>query len=159
MPAASAMRAMARQSAQLADQRSGTRVAERPDEQLAPNRPILSALPLYIARRSRIDGVGRSSKAGDSDVACGDILEKLAAKCTASFRDGALAPGPESRAAGSMDAALDSGFAGFSPPRSQSGFALAKRGRPRPGMTTYEFGRANAASISRRTRTARSAGL
>src|SRR5215468_12048091 len=51
MPAASAMRASRRQSGQLADQRSGTVVAERPDEQLAPNRPILSWLPLYIARR------------------------------------------------------------------------------------------------------------
>src|SRR5690242_12668272 len=51
MPAASAMRVSRRQSGQLADQRSGTVVAERPDEQLAPNRPILSWLPLYIARR------------------------------------------------------------------------------------------------------------
>ena len=63
MPAASAMRASARQSAQLADQRSGTLVAERPDEQLAPNRPSFSALALYIARRSRMEAVGRSSKA------------------------------------------------------------------------------------------------
>jgi hypothetical protein len=30
-------------------------VAERPDEQLAPKMPILSALALYIAMRSRID--------------------------------------------------------------------------------------------------------
>src|SRR5262245_38716040 len=51
MPAASAMRASFRHSGQVAGQRSGTRVAERPDEQLAPNTPILSALPLYIARR------------------------------------------------------------------------------------------------------------
>src|SRR6185369_9289055 len=51
MPAASAIRASFRQSGQLADHRSGTVVAERPDEQLAPNRPILSWLPLYIARR------------------------------------------------------------------------------------------------------------
>src|SRR5438477_3705555 len=57
MPAVSAMRASLRQSGQLADQRSGTVVAERPDEQLAPNMPILSALALYIARRSRIDPV------------------------------------------------------------------------------------------------------
>src|ERR1700684_1998200 len=48
-PAASASRASARQSGQLADQRSGTLVAERPDEQLAPNSPIFSALPLYMA--------------------------------------------------------------------------------------------------------------
>src|SRR5215471_9158264 len=51
IPAASAMRASRRQSGQLADHRSATVVAERPDEQLAPNRPILSRLPLYIARR------------------------------------------------------------------------------------------------------------
>src|SRR5262245_7585901 len=62
IPAASAMRTSRRQSVQLADQRSGTVVAERPDEQLAPNRPILSWLPLYIARRfgneaSRADNV------------------------------------------------------------------------------------------------------
>src|SRR5687767_9549981 len=63
MPAASASRTSARQSGQLADQRSGTLVAERPDEQLAPNRPSFSALPLYIAKRSRIDGLGRSSNA------------------------------------------------------------------------------------------------
>src|SRR5271169_1026499 len=48
-PASSAMSASLRQSGQLADQRSGTVVADRPDEQLAPNRPILSALPLYMA--------------------------------------------------------------------------------------------------------------
>ena len=65
MPAASPMRASARQSAQLADQRSGTRVAERPDEQLKPNRPSFNALELCIARRSLMDDVaGRSSKAG-----------------------------------------------------------------------------------------------
>ena len=65
MPAASPMRASARQSAQLADQRSGTRVAERADEQLKPNRPSFNALELCIARRSLIDEVaGRSSKAG-----------------------------------------------------------------------------------------------
>ena len=49
-----AMRASARQSGQLADQRSGTLVAERPDEQLTPNRPSFSALALCIARRSRM---------------------------------------------------------------------------------------------------------
>src|SRR5579859_5092442 len=48
-PAASASLASWRQSGQLADQRSGTLVAERPDEQLAPNSPILSALPLCMA--------------------------------------------------------------------------------------------------------------
>src|SRR5580692_6916874 len=48
-PASSAISASLRQSGQLADQRSGTLVAERPDEQLAPNSPIFSALPLYMA--------------------------------------------------------------------------------------------------------------
>src|SRR4249919_3499670 len=61
MPASSAMRASRRQSGQLADQRSGTLVAERPDEQLAPKMPIFRALELYIAIRSRIDA-GRSNK-------------------------------------------------------------------------------------------------
>ena len=55
MPASSAMRASRRQSGQLADQRSGTLVAERPDEQFAPKIPIFSALSLYMAMRSRID--------------------------------------------------------------------------------------------------------
>src|SRR5215207_3427438 len=62
MSASSASLASLRQSGQLADQRSGTLVAERPDEQLAPNRPSFSALALYIATRSFIDSVGRSSK-------------------------------------------------------------------------------------------------
>src|SRR5437868_6117174 len=52
MPASSAIRARERQSAQLPDQRSGTRVTARPDEQLAPNRPSLSRFRLYIAARS-----------------------------------------------------------------------------------------------------------
>src|SRR5579863_2550947 len=60
-PAASASLATARQSGQLADQRSGTLVAERPDEQLAPNRPILSALPLYMAMRFFIEAWGAST--------------------------------------------------------------------------------------------------
>ena len=41
MPAASAIRASATLSRQLACQRSGTIVTARPDEQFAPNRPIL----------------------------------------------------------------------------------------------------------------------
>src|SRR5262249_13120914 len=65
MPAASARRASARQSGQLADQRSGTQVAVREDEQLAPNTPIFSVLALYMAMRSRIDPV-RVSKARSS---------------------------------------------------------------------------------------------
>src|SRR5262249_60856210 len=61
MPAASARRASLRQSVQLADQRSGTLVAERPDEQLAPNSPILSALPLYMAMRLPMDALRAST--------------------------------------------------------------------------------------------------
>src|SRR5262249_27740859 len=63
MPASSAMRASRRQSGQLADQRSGTLVAERPDEQLAPKMPILSGLVLYMAMRSRIDAERASTTA------------------------------------------------------------------------------------------------
>jgi hypothetical protein len=36
-------------------------VAERPDEQLAPNSPILSALPLYMAMRFCIDALRAST--------------------------------------------------------------------------------------------------
>src|SRR5260370_3280048 len=61
MPAASAMRARRRQSGQLADHRSGTVVAPRPEEQLAPKIPILSALGLYMAMRSRIDAARAST--------------------------------------------------------------------------------------------------
>src|ERR1700722_14808395 len=61
MPAWSARRASARQSGQLADQRSGTVVAVRLGEQLAPNSPIFRALPLYMAMRSFMDGVGAST--------------------------------------------------------------------------------------------------
>ena len=61
MPAWSAMRASLRQSGQLADQRSGTLVAERPDEQLAPNNPMLNAFALYIAVRCCIDAVWAST--------------------------------------------------------------------------------------------------
>src|SRR6516225_5766364 len=60
-PASSASLATARQSDQVADQRSGTLVAERPDEQLAPNSPILSALPLYIAMRFCMDALRAST--------------------------------------------------------------------------------------------------
>ena len=45
MPASSAMRASFRLSGQVPDQRSGTLVTARPEEQLAPNSPIFSALP------------------------------------------------------------------------------------------------------------------
>src|SRR3974390_1214168 len=60
-PASSASLATARQSGQLADQRSGTLVAERPDEQLAPNNPILSALPLYMAMRFCMEALRAST--------------------------------------------------------------------------------------------------
>src|SRR5438132_254712 len=53
MPASSAICASARQSGQLPDQRSGTIVTARPEEQLAPNRPSFSRLALPIAARSR----------------------------------------------------------------------------------------------------------
>src|SRR6266508_1935998 len=55
MPAASAMRASFRLSRQFPDQRSGTWVTARPDEQFAPNRPICSRLAPYMAMRSRIE--------------------------------------------------------------------------------------------------------
>src|SRR6476660_9634135 len=45
MPASSAILASLRLSGQVPDQRSGTLVTARPDEQLAPNSPIFSALP------------------------------------------------------------------------------------------------------------------
>src|SRR5947209_15962451 len=61
MPAVSAMRASSRQSGQLADHRSGTLVAERPDEQFAPKTPILSALSLYMAMRACMDACGASN--------------------------------------------------------------------------------------------------
>src|SRR5690242_10888705 len=61
MPASSAMRASRRLSGQEPDQRSGTRVTARPEEQFGPNRPILSALPLYMAMRSRIEIWGAST--------------------------------------------------------------------------------------------------
>src|SRR5579872_1492158 len=61
-PASSASFASARQSGQLADQRSGTLVAERPDEQLAPNSPILSAWPLYMAMRLAMDALRASTR-------------------------------------------------------------------------------------------------
>src|SRR5580658_2880365 len=60
-PASSASLARARQSSQLADQRSGTLVAERPEEQLAPNRPIFRALPLYMAILFFMDALGAST--------------------------------------------------------------------------------------------------
>src|SRR5579862_6120490 len=58
MPASSAICASRLQSGQLPDQRSGTMVTARPDEQLAPNRPICSLLLEYMARRDWSDACG-----------------------------------------------------------------------------------------------------
>src|SRR5215831_7678504 len=60
MPTSSAIRASLRLSGQLPDQRSGTSVTARPDEQFAPNRPILSLFALCIDMRSWRDGAGAS---------------------------------------------------------------------------------------------------
>ena len=61
MPASSDMRASRRLSGQLPDQRSGTMVTARPDEQFDPNKPILSRLALCIERRSCADGLRAST--------------------------------------------------------------------------------------------------
>ena len=64
MPASSAMLASLRLSGQLPDQRSGTSVTARPDEQFAPNKPIFSLFPAWVIMRSRVDmsatGIGSS---------------------------------------------------------------------------------------------------
>src|ERR1051325_2049548 len=61
MPASSAMRASRRLSGHESDQRSGTSVTARPDEQFGPNKPIFSALALYMLMRSRMDAWGASN--------------------------------------------------------------------------------------------------
>src|SRR5689334_18335721 len=61
MPASSDMRARRRLSGHEPDQRSGTSVTARPDEQFGPNKPILSALALYMLARSRMDALGASN--------------------------------------------------------------------------------------------------
>src|SRR6266478_969548 len=61
MPTSSAIRASLRLSGQLPDQRSGTSVTARPDEQFDPNRPILSLLALCIDMRSCRVGAGAST--------------------------------------------------------------------------------------------------
>src|SRR5438477_355635 len=61
MPASSAICASLRLSGQLPDQRSGTSVTARPDEQLAPNNPILSLFALCIDMRSWREGAGAST--------------------------------------------------------------------------------------------------
>src|SRR4051794_35566 len=70
MPRSSAIRAILRQSGQVACQRSGTNVAVRAEEQFAPNRPIFKVLLLYISMRWDIDP--------------GSVGEAMAAFCTAS---------------------------------------------------------------------------
>src|SRR5712691_6384189 len=55
MPASSAMPASLRLSGQVPDQRSGTLVTLRPEEQLAPNSPSLSRLPPSSSMRLRRD--------------------------------------------------------------------------------------------------------
>ena len=62
MPAASAITASALLSVQLPDQRSGTSVTARPDEQLAPNRPICNLLSPCMARREFSDGDGACTR-------------------------------------------------------------------------------------------------
>src|SRR5262245_57454543 len=61
MPTSSAILASFRLSGQLPDQRSGTSVTARPDEQFAPNKPILSLFALCIDMRSCRDGAGAST--------------------------------------------------------------------------------------------------
>jgi hypothetical protein len=68
------MRARLRQSGQLADHLSGTFVAERPDEQLAPNSPTFNALALYMAARSRIDAVRTNGQAPSGHPGAGGGL-------------------------------------------------------------------------------------
>src|SRR6476469_1534890 len=64
MPRSSAMRAILRQSGQVACQRSGTSVAVRAEEQFAPNRPIFKVFLLYISMRWDIDpGSVRAARA------------------------------------------------------------------------------------------------
>src|SRR5215472_10714880 len=58
MPAWSASNASFLLSGQLPDQRSGTSVTARPDEQLSPNKPICSLLPPCMAKRAFIEGEG-----------------------------------------------------------------------------------------------------
>src|SRR5271169_2012306 len=58
MPASSDIKASFLLSDQLPDQRSGTSVTARPDEQLAPNRPICSVLLPCIDRRELSEAEG-----------------------------------------------------------------------------------------------------
>src|SRR5262245_6029471 len=68
MPTSSAIRASLRLSGQLPDQRSGTSVTARPDEQFAPNKPILSLFALCIDMRSWRDGAGASTVPPEASI-------------------------------------------------------------------------------------------
>src|SRR5262245_34507597 len=81
MPAVSAMRASARFSAQLPVQRSGTVVTARPDEQFGPNSPICSALPLYMARRSRSKALSESTGVSGMELLRGRRIERRLHAC------------------------------------------------------------------------------
>src|SRR5262249_48713648 len=74
MPTSSAILASLRLSGQLPDQRSGTSVTARPDEQFAPNKPILSLFALCIDIRSWRDGAGAGTVPPETpfDVANGN---------------------------------------------------------------------------------------
>src|SRR5262249_45090356 len=50
------------------DQRSGTSVTARPDEQFAPNKPILSLFALCIDMRSWRDGAGASTVPPEASI-------------------------------------------------------------------------------------------
>src|SRR5437588_8532028 len=92
MPASSAMRASRRLSGHEPDQRSGTSVTARPDEQFGPNKPILNALALYMLMRSRMDVWG-ASNFGPRLVG-GDAILHRVAPAVNGHRHGACAPSP-----------------------------------------------------------------
>src|SRR5579864_3689341 len=92
-PASSASLASARQSSQLADQRSGTVVAERPDEQLAPNSPILSALSLYMAMRDCMDAAAGASTAVPPETNSSAIIQQVLTGQRQSLRVAAMTAG------------------------------------------------------------------
>src|SRR4051812_49823163 len=80
MPASSAIRTSRRLSAQVPDQRSGTLVTARPDEQFAPNSPIFSALP----PASRL-------RCGNDEFAIGTIIPQAWRKlCRVPLPDGGV---------------------------------------------------------------------
>jgi hypothetical protein len=62
MPASSAISANFLLSGQLPDQRSGTSVTARPEEQLTPNKPIWSLLLPCMARRAFNEAEGACTR-------------------------------------------------------------------------------------------------